>query len=92
MKVKYSRKALKFLSKQERATVLRIRYAIDGLTKVPPIGDIKPMQGYHDGTMRLRVGGFRIIYKCSSEIDNNCKENVEILLIIEIGNRGDIYK
>ena len=57
MKIKYSRDALKFLSKLDKKSVERIRAAIQGLTLDPPIGDIKPMQGYNDGRKRLRVGG-----------------------------------
>lgn len=64
----------------------RIRAAIKGLAYNPPVGDIKVMQGYHDGTMRLRVGAWRVIYR------NKKDGAVEIILVIEIGNRGDIYK
>ncbi len=86
MVIKYSRDALKFLSKLDRHSVLRIQSAIKGLTKTPPIGDIKQMQGYNDNRKRLRVGSWRVIYKYGEE------QQVEILFIIDIGNRGDIYK
>ena len=86
MKIKYSRDALKFLSKLDKKSVERIRMAIQGLTLDPPIGDIKPMQGYNDGRQRLRVGGWRIIFKYGEESE------IEILFVIDIGNRGDIYK
>ena len=64
----------------------RIHTAIKGLTKKPPEGDIKKLEGYDDDRKRLRVGGWRIIFK----IDSN--NEIEILFIIEIGNRGDVYK
>lgn len=86
MVVRYSRDALKFLSKQSSKTVQKIRDAIEGLTKMPPQGDIKKLEGFNDGRMRLRVGGFRIVYKFTNE------NEVEILLIIDIGSRGDVYK
>ena len=86
MKIKYSRDALKFLSKLDKKSVERVRAAIQGLTLDPPIGDIKPMQGYNDGRKRLRVGGWRIIFKYGEESE------IEILFVIDIGNRGDIYK
>ena len=95
MKIKYSKKALKFLAKQEKANVARIRQGIAGLTQNPAIGDIKPMEGYNDGTMRLRVGTFRIIYNYAEKIEKDEdgeEQTIEILLIIDIGNRGDIYK
>lgn len=86
MKIKYSKEALKFLSKLETKSVNRIRAAVQGLTLDPPVGDIKVMQGYTDGRKRLRVGSWRIIYKYGAESE------VEVLLVIDIGNRGDIYK
>ena len=86
MKVRYSRKSLKFLSKLDSRSVERIRASIAGLTENPPKGDIKPMQGYSDGRMRLRVGGWRVVYRLEQD------ERVEVLLVMEIGNRGDIYK
>ncbi len=86
MKIEYSRDALKFLAKLDPKSVSRIRNAIDGLTRTPPEGDIKPMQGYTDGRKRLRVGGWRVIYRYGGNAE------IEILFIINIGNRGDIYK
>lgn len=86
MIIEYSKDSLKFLSKLDAKSVERIRSAIHGLTLTPPQGDIKPMQGYSDNRKRLRVGMWRIIYKYGA------KNEIEILLIIDIGNRGDIYK
>lgn len=86
MRIRYSKKALKFLSKLDKRSVERIRTAIHGLAKTPPEGDIKPMQGYADKRQRLRIGSWRVIYRCDTE------NTVSILFVIEIGNRGDIYK
>lgn len=86
MVVKYSKSALKFLGKLDKKSVERIREAIAGLTLAPPKGDIKTMQGDTDGRMRLRVGSWRVIYRIDADYE------VEVLLIIDIGNRGDIYK
>lgn len=86
MTIKYSKNSLKFLSKLDKKQVERIRTAIKGLTKTPPVGDVKLMQGYDDCRKRLRVGQWRIIFKYGKE------DEVEILFIIDIGNRGDIYK
>ena len=84
--IKYSKDALKFLSKLDKKSVLRIRQAVEGLTLNPPAGDIKLMQGYNDGRKRLRVGSWRIIYRVAND------NSVEIILVLDIGNRGDIYK
>ena len=86
VKIRYSKDAIKFLSKLDKKSVARIREAVNGLTLNPPVGDIKPMNGYDDGRKRLRVGTFRVIYK------NEFNNIVEIIFVIDIGNRGDIYK
>ncbi len=86
MVVSYSKKAIKFLNTLDKKSVERIRVAINGLTHTPPIGDIKVIQGSKDGRMRLRVGGWRIIYKYGDEGE------LQVLFVLEIGNRGDIYK
>jgi len=86
MIIRYSRNSLKFLGKLDVKSVARIRKAITGLTETPPKGDIKDLQGYGDGRKRLRIGGWRVIYRYGNE------GQVEVLMVIEIGNRGDIYK
>lgn len=86
VEIKYSKKAIKFIESQDRPTKQRIKKAIEGLTETPPKGDIKSLQGYSDGRKRLRVGKYRIIY------DYNEKNEIKVLLIINIDSRGDIYK
>ena len=86
MIIQFKKSASKAIKQMDKPTKERIKKAIIGLTLNPHIGDIKVMQGYKDGRLRLRVGQYRIIYK----YDNN--GTVEILLILDIGNRGDIYK
>ena len=86
MVIKYSKDSLKFLSKLDKKYVARMRAAIQDLTLSRPKGEIKVMQGYNDDRKRLRVGSWRIIYKYG--VDNE----IDILFIIDIGNRGDIYK
>ncbi len=86
MIIRYTKESLKFLNKLEKKSVERIRNAVVGLTLNPPIGDIKSMQGSKDERLRLRVGNWRIIFKYCSD------QELEVLLVLEIGNRGDIYK
>lgn len=86
MEVRYSKAAQKAIEAMDRPTKARIRAGIEGLTQKPPQGDIKPMQGYTDGRQRLRIGKYRIIYKYGVELA------IEILYILDVGSRGDIYK
>jgi mRNA interferase RelE/StbE len=86
MEIRYAKSAVKALESLDRPTKARIRAGIHGLTQKPPLGDIKAMQGYHDGRFRLRVGKYRIVYRYGVE------SQLEILYIMDIGSRGDIYK
>lgn len=79
-KIVIDKPALKFLNKQNNNQKDRILKAIQNL---PDIGDVKPMSG-HTNLFRLRVGEFRILYT----IEND----VLIVRILNVGNRGDIYK
>lgn len=86
MVIKFKKKASKAIEQMDKPTKQRIKTAIIGLTLKPPKGDIKIMRGFDDGRMRLRVGQYRIIYRYDTD------GTVEILLILDIGARGDIYK
>ena len=85
MEIRFDKKAKKFIEAQDKPTKQRIRKAIEGLTEEPPRGDIKPLQGYADGRLRLRVGKYRIVYRYIGGI-------AVILHIMDIDSRGDIYK
>lgn len=76
MDIKYSKQAEKFLKRQDEFTRNRIIRAIHKL----PAGDIKKLRNSEH--YRLRVGSFRIIFD----------QNGNILYIIRIDNRGDVYK
>lgn len=86
MVIKFKKKATKAIEQMDKPTKQRIKSAIMGLTHTPPKGDIKTMRGFTDGRMRLRVGQYRVIFR----YDNDGM--VEVLLILDIGARGDIYK
>ena len=75
--ISYSKKAIKFLKRQDVPSQKRL---ITAISRLPLEGDIKKLQGT-DG-YSLRVGNFRVLF------------NVEgiIIDIIDIGNRGQIYK
>ena len=86
MEIEYSRTAARVLQRMPKDLRTAIRQAIQGLTETPPRGDIKPMQGYDDGRYRLRVGGYRVIYR----YDN--RGNAIVLCVLKVGSRGDFYK
>ena len=77
LQIVYSKKAEKFLKKQDRPTQRRI---VEAISKLPASGDIRKLQGA--AGYRLRVGNFRVLFDV----------NGLIIDIIDIGNRGQIYK
>lgn len=86
MRIEYSKRAAKYINSLDRPAKQRIKKAIEGLTEQPPKGDIRMLQGFSDGRKRLRVGKYRIIYNYLPSGE------VEILYIVNVDSRGDIYK
>lgn len=86
MKIEYAKNAVKYIETLDKPTKQRIKIGIERLTENPPKGDIKLLQGYTDGRKRLRIGKYRIIYIYKQD------EKVEILYIMNVDTRGDIYK
>ena len=86
MQIQYEKSAIKYLKGLQKPQRNLILEAIEKLTHKPAEGDIKKMSGYKDGRYRLRVGKYRIIYKYIADTE------IEILMIMDIGSRGDIYK
>ncbi len=78
-KITLESQPIKFLKKQPRQIQERLLRAIYQL----PSGNVIPLKGA-DNTYRLRVGNFRIIYMQN-------KNELQIL-ILRLGNRGDVYK
>ena len=77
--INLTKKAEKFIKKQDKGTQKRLIKAIIEL----PEGDIKKLKGMNE-IYRLRVGDFRILFERN--------DNELIILVIDIGNRGQIYK
>lgn len=79
--IQISKQAQKFIKKQPLYQQNRI---IEAIYCLPFEGDIKRMAGGKSYEYRLRVGDYRILYERHDE--------TLLILVIRIGNRGDIYK
>jgi mRNA interferase RelE/StbE len=75
-----ARRDLKQLSPTMRDRVVR---AIDGLTTVPRVGDIKKLKGARN-EYRLRVGDWRVIYRLDDE--------QQAVVILAVPHRSDAYR
>lgn len=85
--IRYSKYARNYIKKLEENKKEVLRKAInEHLVFLPPSGDVKELQGFNDGRMRLRIGSIRIIFRYDEE------RNLIILNILDIGPRGDICK
>jgi mRNA interferase RelE/StbE len=74
------KKAKKFIDK---LTINEKKRVVTAIQQLPSGEDIKKLKGYDD-LLRLRVGNYRIVYT----VDNGKL----IVFVIDIDNRGDIYK
>lgn len=82
--LRFSRQAQKFLEKQPSDVRNRIRTALLELAKDPLANrQVKRLTGT-DALLRLRVGDFRVVFSIEQE--------ELLILIIAIGNRGNIYR
>ena len=77
--ISLTKKAEKFIKKQDKDTQKRIIRSIIEL----PEGDVKKLKGMNE-VYRLRVGDFRVIFEKN--------DDELIIVVIDIGNRGQIYK
>lgn len=77
-RIELNKKSQKFIKSQQPKQQERLLKAIYKL----PDGNVKALAGFKD-VYRLRVGDYRVIY----ELHND----VLLILIVNIGNRGQIY-
>ncbi|MCX4342829.1 MAG: type II toxin-antitoxin system RelE/ParE family toxin [Kineothrix sp.] len=77
--IRFEKAAEKFLRKQTPKTQQNLMKTI---YKLPDGTDIKRLKGYD--LYRIRVGNIRIIYSITEEI--------RVINIENIDNRGDVYK
>jgi mRNA interferase RelE/StbE len=83
VKIRYSKKALKYLLKLQPKLLDRIRNTIrkiaDGNTQGLNIAAMHDVDAF-----RVRIGDYRVIYEV--------KNDELVLIVIKIGARGDVYK
>ncbi len=86
LQIKYAKSAVKVIESLDKVMKLRIKKGIEGLAVTPPEGNIKRVQGFDPPLYRLRIGKYPVLYGYT------VIEDKQVLLIKDIGSRGDIYK
>ena len=89
--------AVKFVHKSTPQMKARIKSAVEThLTTLPATGDVKPLKGYSENIRRLRLSDIRIIFRHYDSISRDeatgKDKDILVLEIIDIDNRGDVYK
>ena len=79
----FRKSARKQIGQLPEIAVSKISTAIDALADEPRPANCKKMQGV-EGTYRIRVGDYRIIYTVN--------DTVVTVEIVKIGSRQDVYK
>ena len=91
MNVYLATAAQKAYDKTNEPDTSRLKKAFLELSKEPPQGDITRLEG-HKGRYRVRVGGWRILFRIDSDyVDPETKEKGAVI-VFEIDIRGDVYK
>ena len=85
--LEYSIKAQKQLEDLPDQEASRIVKKLDYFCKLTnPLVESKPMAGEFNGCYRFRIGKFRVIFS----IDD--KGEFQILLVLKVGKRSEIYR
>ncbi len=77
-------KTLLKLAKKDRAVMVRIDRAILSLSDNPAPPNSKQLVGDVSNLYRLRVGGYRIIYRVDG--------GKLVVLVVHVGHRKDVYR
>ena len=85
-KIDFKKSAKKFLETRSRKEQVLL---LSKINKLPNGRHIKKMEGY-ENRYRLRVGDYRVLYEISKGTPDT-KAKI-LILVVEIGNRGDVYK
>ena len=75
--------ALRELRKLDRKTARRVLRAVTGLAADPRPAGVRALSGQPAGTMRLRVGDYRVVYVIEDEAIR--------ILVVRVAHRREVY-
>lgn len=87
--VAWHKQAQRYLARMPSKRSVQVLDAVDALAAAErPVGlpGVKEMSGDWHGWMRLRVGGYRVIFRFQPG-----EHSTETLFVLIVGPRGDVY-
>ncbi|MBU9722739.1 MULTISPECIES: type II toxin-antitoxin system RelE family toxin [Bacillaceae] len=83
--VKIRKPAAKYYQKLSPKLKNKVKEVINQLSVNPySIPNVKPLEGSNHDDYRIRIGSLRLLYRVQNE--------QLVIIVIDIGPRGDIYK
>jgi mRNA interferase RelE/StbE len=83
--IKLSKSAAKYYKKLSPKIKAKVKEVITQLRENPyVIPNVKPLEGSSHDDFRIRIGPLRLLYRIHNE--------ELIIIVLDIGPRGDIYK
>ncbi|EKN66478.1 hypothetical protein BABA_15252 [Neobacillus bataviensis LMG 21833] len=84
-KVKIRKPAAKYYEKLPAKLKNKVKDVINQLRENPyAIPNVKPLEGSEHDDFRIRIGSLRLLYRIQN--------NTLIIIVLDLGPRGDIYK
>ncbi len=91
--LKLTRKAQKFYEKAETSLARRLNQCFEQLREDPyNSSSVKALRGNFEGCFRYRIGEYRVIYKVDEVEITDSDGKQEIITILLIAHRRDIYR
>ena len=83
--IKLSKSAAKYYKKLPPKLKNKVKEVINLLQDNPyAISNVKPLEGSSNDDYRIRIGSLRLLYRVHND--------TLIIIVLDIGPRGDIYK
>jgi mRNA-degrading endonuclease RelE of RelBE toxin-antitoxin system len=83
---KRARKALQSIPVERVRQILTAIEELSHLTDPMTHPNVRPMQGDWEGSCRMRVSSYRVIFQLVGEADG-----VWLIRVTHVGSRGDVY-
>ncbi|WP_131765336.1 type II toxin-antitoxin system RelE family toxin [Candidatus Protofrankia californiensis] len=82
--VEWTTRALRELRKLDRTAARRVLLAVTRLADDPRPAGVRALVGKPSGTLRLRVGDYRVVYLV--------EEGRIVVTVVRVGHRREVYR